>query len=386
MKDLIIKEIEKIKHELWNINDYLYHNPEIGNNEFKAAEKLTSFLKKYKFYVEMNIADKPTAFKAIYKSSIEGPNIAFFCEYDALPEIGHGCGHDMIGTMGAGAAVGLSKVLDKIGGQITVFGTPAEECDGAKVYMKKQGLFQDVDVAMMLHPADQTYESGYSLAMDAIQFAFKGKAAHAAASPELGINALNAVILTFNGIDSLRQHVTSDVRIHGIIKEGGIAANIVPDRAVAQFYVRAAKRKVLNSVVEKVKKIAQGASMMTGASLEISNYEISYDDMNTNRTLSDAFNSNLKYAGEDEILSSKPESGSMDMGDVSSVVPSIHPYIGLGTPGVPGHTKEFADLTVTLRAHEEIIKGASAMALTGYDVITDRELLGKIKDEFKDNK
>lgn len=382
MRDLILKEVENIKHKLWEINDYIYNNPEIGNEEFKAVKKLTSFLEENNFTVDLGILDKPTAFKATYKSDRKGPNIAYLCEYDALPEIGHGCGHNMIGTMGVGAAVALSKVLDSIGGQITVLGTPAEECDGAKVEMTEKGVFDDVDVAMILHPSDVTYESGKSLAMDAIQFYFKGKASHAAAEPEAGINALDAVILTFNGINALRQHIPSDTRIHGIIKEGGVAANIVPDKSIAQFYVRASTREALNKVVEKVKNIAKGASLMTGAELEISNYEISYDNMKTNITLSKVFNNNLKYVGVKDILPAKESYGSVDMGNVSNVVPAIHPYIGIGCFNTAAHTKEFAEATVTDAAHEALVQGASALALTGYEVIKDRGLLIDIKEEF----
>lgn len=382
MKKIILEELNKLKEELWNISDYIYNNPEPGNKEFKAVEKLTAFLKKNNFEVEIGIIDKPTAFKAIYKSCKEGPNIAFLCEYDALPEVGHGCGHNMIGTMGAGAAAALSKVLDRTGGQITVFGTPAEECDGGKVYMVEAGIFNGIDVAMLVHPDGVTHESGTSNAMDAIQFHFTGKASHAASAPEEGINALDAVILTFNGINALRQHVTTDVKIHGIIKEGGVAANIVPDNATAQFYVRAATREKLDPVVEKVKNIARGASLMTGASLEISNYELSYDNMNTNSVLSKTFTDNLRYMGVKDILPAENGYGSADMGNVSKVVPSIHPYIGIGCPGVAGHTEEFADNTVTEKGHEALIQGAAAMALTGYDVITDNELLKRIKEEF----
>lgn len=383
MKETILKELKKIKEELCNISEYIYNNPELGNKEFKAIEKLTDFLRNNSFEVEVGIVNKPTAFKAIYKSDKKGPNIAFLCEYDALPQIGHGCGHNMIGTMGVGAAVALSKVLNSIGGQITVFGTPAEETDGAKVELVDKGVFDGIDAAMMVHPEGSTYESGSSLAMDAIQFDFTGKASHAAASPEEGINALDAVILTFNGINALRQHVTTDIRIHGIIKEGGVAANIVPDKAIAQFYVRASTRKKLDPVVEKVKNIAKGASLMTGSSLEISNYEISYDNMNTNTILSKTFTENLKYIGVKEILPAKAEYGSADMGNVSKVVPAIHPYIGIGCPEVAGHTKEFADNTVTEKGHEALIQGAAAMALTGYDVIVDKELLKQIKEEFE---
>lgn len=384
MRDLILKELQNIKYKLKEINEYIYNNPEIGNKEFKAVEKLTSFLKENGFQVDLMVLDKPTAFKAVFKSDKAGANIAFLCEYDALPGIGHGCGHNMIGTMGVGAAIALSKVLQDIGGQITVFGTPAEETDGAKVDMAKQGIFNNIDVAMILHPADVTYESGASLAMDALQFDFKGKSSHAAAQPEEGINALDAVIQTFNGINALRQHVTSDVRIHGIIKEGGIAANIVPDKAVAQFYVRARTRETLDLVVEKVKNVARGAAIITGAELQISNYEISYDNMITNTTLSKAFNDNLKCVGIENILPAKDGYGSIDMGNVSRVVPAIHPYIGIGCSAA-GHSREFAEATVTSKAEGVLIQGAAALALTAYDVITKGELLKNIKKEFNAN-
>jgi amidohydrolase len=378
----VIKEIQGLREQLCEISDYICSNPEMGNQEFKAMEKLTSFLKRCAFSVETNIVNMPTAFKAVYDSSKPGPSISFLCEYDALPGIGHGCGHNMIGTMGCGAAVGLSKVLDKTGGRVVVLGTPAEETNGAKVTMAEMGVFSDIDVAMILHPDDKTYESGSSLAMDALQFDFRGKTSHAAASPHEGINALDAVILTFNGINALRQHVTSDVRIHGIVKEGGKAANIVPDRAIAQFYVRAGKKKYLKEVAEKVKNIALGAAMMTGASLEISNYEISYDDMTTNQNLSKAFNENLKHVGVSDIHTQKSDYGSIDMGNVSNVVPAIHPYISISDAKLIGHTSEFKDATMAGKAHDALIKGACALALTGYDILTDKELLKRVKEEF----
>lgn len=383
MKEVILNEIDKIKEEMIAISDYIYYNPELGDKEYKAAERLTKFLEDNCFKVKIGICNRSTAFKAVYDSGIQGPSIAYLCEYDALPEVGHGCGHNMIGTMSAGAAAALSKVLDKIGGRIIVLGTPAEETNGAKVDMAAQGIFDDVDVAMILHPDDKNYESGYSLAMEAIQFSFKGKSCHAASEPETGINALNAALLTFDGINALRQHLQSDVRIHGIIKEGGIAANIVPDKAVAQFYVRAKKKRYLKEVVDKVKNVARGAALMTGAELDISNYELSYDNMNTNKALSDTFNKNLKSTGTSEIYPSKTSYGSIDMGNVSNVVPAIHPYIGIGGAEILGHTKEMADLTITNAAHDAMTIGALALALTGYDVIVDKNLLENIKKEFE---
>ncbi|HEY2420789.1 MAG TPA: M20 family metallopeptidase [Neobacillus sp.] len=382
MKDQLKEYLGTIQNRLWEISDYLYYHPELGDQEFGSMERLVEFLAEHHFTVEKGIVGRPTAFKAVYDSKKVGPTIAYLSEYDALPEVGHGCGHNMIGTMSAGAGVLLSKVIDEIGGRVVVLGTPAEETNGAKVPMAEQGIFADIDAAMIVHPGDESYESGESLAMDAIQFAYKGRTSHAAASPEEGINALDAVIQLFNGINALRQHVTSDVRIHGIIKEGGVAANVVPDKAVAQFYVRAKDRNYLNEVVEKVKNIAKGASLMTGAEVQISNYELSYDNIITNQALSQLFTKNLLTTDVKNVKKAKNTYGSIDMGNVSHVVPAIHPYIGLDSPGLIAHTREFADLTITDNSHNVLSSGALALAATGYDLITNKEEFEKMKNEF----
>ncbi|GGB44282.1 amidohydrolase [Virgibacillus dakarensis] len=385
MKNRLKEELKVIEQELWAMSNQLYRNPELGDQEFQSMELFTDYLAKHQFNIEIGIVNRPTAFKAEYKSSKPGPAIAYLAEYDALPEVGHGCGHNLIGTMSTGAGVILSKLVAETGGSVTVFGTPAEETNGAKVPMSESGTFDGIDTAMILHPADQSYASGESLAMDAIQYSYSGKSAHAAASPEKGINALDSVIQLFNGINALREHLPSDVRIHGIIANGGQAANVVPDKAVAQFYIRAKERAYLNKVVEKVKNIAKGAALMTGAKLEITNYELSYDNMITNHTLSEVFTKNLGEAGVEIIHPAKQDYGSIDMGNVSQVVPAIHPYIGLNEPGLIAHTKEFADKTITGDGKSALSKGTLALASTGYDLLTNSELLQKVKDEFKQN-
>ena len=382
MKSTIEDFIHSMKDELIAISDYIYAHPEPGNEEFLAVEKLTEFLKKHDFQIDTGVAGKATAFHAVYDSGKPGAHVAYLCEYDSLPGIGHGCGHNMIGTMGAGAGIALSKIISSTGGKISVFGTPAEETDGAKVDMASQGLFDEVDAAMILHPAQSSVKSGKSLAMDALQFSYKGKASHAAAQPEKGINALDGVLLLFNGINALRQHVTSDVRIHGIITEGGLAANIVPEDATAQFYIRAATREGLDAVVEKVMRIAEGASLMTGATLTVSNYEISYDNLKTNETLSEAFTKNLLAAGESVVLSPEKGSGSLDMGNVSYRAPAIHPYIGFGAPNAIAHTVDFAKATITDAGHDALIRGIKALSYTGYDLLTDKALLEAVRQEF----
>lgn len=368
MKEILFNEGQKIKDRLAEISEYIYHNPELGNQEFKAVEILTSFLEEHHFNVEREFLNIKTAFRATFDSKKEGPTIGYLCEYDALPEIGHGCGHNMIGPMSAGAGILLSKILDEVGGRIIVYGTPAEETDGAKVILAENGVFDELDVAMMAHPASETIRSGDTIALYPLQFTYKGKTAHAAASPHEGINALNSVIQLFNGIDALRQHVTPDVRMHGIITSGGVAANIVPDEAVAQFYFRAATKETLEDVVEKVKKIAEGAALMTGATLSMERYELPYDNLVTNENLSEAFNENLRMLGITEIKEKK-SAGSSDIGNVSHITPTIHPYIGISDCHITGHSRGLADATITPLGHERLLVGTLALAYTGYDVL-----------------
>jgi len=371
MKSILFEKGKEIHRELCEISDFIYHNPELGNEEYKAAEKLTSFLQEHDFDIETEFLGIKTAFRATYDSNKEGPIIGYLCEYDALPEIGHGCGHNMIGAMSAGAGVILSKVLNEIGGKIIVYGTPAEETNGAKVIFAEQGVFDELDVAMMVHPSDKTIESGTSMALYPLQFTYTGKTAHAASCPQEGINALNSVIQLFNGIDALRQHVTPDVRIHGIITNGGVAANIVPDKAVAQFYFRASTKEILDDVLVKVKNIAQGAALMTGSKLEMTRYELPNDNLKTNKSLSEAFSKNLRTLGIKNIYEAK-DTGSSDIGNVSQKTPTIHPYIGISNFNVTGHSVNMADATITPFAHERLLIGTLALVYTGYDVLMNK--------------
>ncbi|WP_413230960.1 M20 family metallopeptidase [Niallia circulans] len=388
MKQIILDTINENEAKFKDISIYIGENPELGHEEFKACEILTDTLKQHGFNVEIGICDLPTAFKATFDSGKAGPVIGYMAEYDALPELGHACGHNLIGTMGIAAGIGLSKVLSETGGKVIVYGTPAEETKGGKVTMAEAGIFEELDVAMMVHPLDNYMTSGDSLAMDAIQFEFFGKAAHAAASPHLGINALDAVLQTFNSINALRQHIKSDARIHGVITEGGKAANIVPDYAVAQFYVRAGKREEVNKLVEKVKQCAEGAALQTGATVKSSFYEFSYDDMITNQTLSDLFTKQLVDLGVDasEIQEQRDGSGSLDMGNVSQVVPSIHPYVKICNEAYACHTHEFREAAMSDQGRDAMILGAKSMALTGLEILTNKELLAEIKAEFIKNK
>ena len=273
MKNILLEKGQELHEKLCEISDYIYKNPELGNKEYKAVEVLTSFLKEHNFEIEKELLGIETAFRAIYDSKKEGPTIGYLCEYDALPLIGHGCGHNMIGSMSAGAGVILSKVIDKVGGRIIVYGTPAEETNGAKVILAEEGVFDELDVAMMVHPADITAKSGTSMALYPLQFTYKGKTAHAAACPQDGINALNAANVALNAIAYLRETFKEEdaIRVHYVITEGGAGVNSVPDRVVIDMYIRARTLDAIKDVDAKVDRALRGGALAIGAGVEIIN-------------------------------------------------------------------------------------------------------------------
>jgi amidohydrolase len=383
MKQTISDTIDLHAEEWKAISTFIGNNPELGHEEFLASARLTELLEAHGFEVQRGVLDIPTSFIATYNSGKPGPVAAFLAEYDALPELGHACGHHLICMMSIGAAIGLKSVLNETGGTIRVYGTPAEETKGAKVPMAAAGLFDDIDFALMAHPFYTYEQSGKSLAMDAIQFEYFGKPAHAAANPYAGINALDAVLQLFNSINALRQQLKSDARIHGIINDGGKAPNIIPDYASAQFYVRSASRAYTDELVRKVKLCAEGAALQTGCKLQSFNYEYSYDELRTNETLSRVFNRNLNAMGisSDEIEIGK-DHGSLDLGNVSIHCPTIHPFMKVVDEKHSLHTKEFRDLAMEDRALNGMIFSAKALASTAFDVMSSSELLQEIKDEF----
>lgn len=378
--------IDKTQEELKELNQYIFENPELGLKEYKACEAHVNLLRKHGFEIEEKYVGIDTAFKAVKHSGKPGPTIAYLAEYDALPGIGHGCGHNLLGTTSTGAGIVLGELISEIGGTVMVLGTPAEENFGGKVDMVNNGVFDEVDVVMISHPLDRHLKSGTSLAIEAIQFTFKGKTSHAAAFPEKGINALDAAINTFNNINALREHMRSDARVHGIIKEGGKAANIVPDLAIAQFYVRATTKTYLGELVEKVKNCARGASLAAGTELQIENYEATYDNMVTNQTLMKTYSNNLKKFGVNHMDESEEAPWSMDAGNVSHVCPTIHPSFKISEKEVVVHTIEFAEATIEPLAYEGMKKTIGTQVLTAIDVIQNESLLIAIKEEFKSKK
>lgn len=352
--------------------------PELGFAEYKAVALLTETLAEAGFTIEQGVGKLPTAFRATLGQG--KPNIALLCEYDALPGLGHACGHNLIGTASVGAALALAPLIEDLGGTLTVIGCPGEETGGGKVILVEEGVFNQIDAALMFHPSDQNVLMSPTNALDAYEFIFTGQAAHAASSPELGVNALDAVILLFNGINALREHLPAEVRIHGIISEGGVAPNIVPDLAKARFYLRAPHRDLLDTTTAKVKKIAQGAAQMTGAQVTWEQFELPNDNLIPNETMSLAFGANLQKLGVTEIEEFAPTSGSSDMGNVSRVVPAIHPYLKLDE-NLVAHTKEFAQASVGPKSGEVVRLAAQALAYTIVDLLTTPDLLQAAKKE-----
>jgi amidohydrolase len=382
IKKRVIEEIDRIAPRLVEISHEIHANPELLFEERKAAALVAKELEAAGFSVERGIAGLETAFRAEYAFKGNGPKIAFLAEYDALPEIGHACGHNIIGTSALGAGLGLASVLDVLPGTAFVFGTPAEEGGGGKIIMADKGVFESIDAAMIVHPGSVTKVEAKALAALPIKIIFRGKPAHAASVPHEGINALDALIETFNNINALRQHVRPDVRIHGIITKGGAAANIVPEYAEGNFIVRAAEKRYHQEIVEKVKNCARAGALATGATVEFESHGLVYDPMKHNKTLGDAFTANLSAIGWEESKEPKPGMGSTDMGNVSQVVPSIHPSMAICDIKVPGHSHEFCDAARSPRGDGCLVAAAKAMALTAVDLFTDAALLKAVKEEF----
>ncbi|MGF7057972.1 M20 family metallopeptidase [Brassicibacter mesophilus] len=386
-KKHIISSIESGREKYISISHQIHNRPEIGNEEFFASKLLSDTLANHGFNVSVGVAGHPTGFIGRKRAaSSSGSVIGFLAEYDALPSLGHACGHNIIGATSVAAAIALGSIIDEIGGEVVVFGTPAEEGGpngSAKGSFVRENLLEEIDACMMLHPSNRTTITGNSLAVDPLDFEFIGKSAHASAAPEEGINALDSVILLFNGINALRQHVADDVRIHGIITHGGDAPNIIPDYAKARFFIRAETKSKLDEVTKKVKAIAEGAAMATGSKLNIIAFQNPVDNLLINKRLDEVFKNNLENLGEKFDACSKKGIGSTDTGNISQVVPTIHPTIKIGNKNLVGHTVAFRNAAITAEADNALLLGAKALALTGLDLIIDTELLNQIKQEFK---
>ncbi|MHB1253754.1 MAG: M20 family metallopeptidase [Candidatus Humimicrobiaceae bacterium] len=377
-------EIDKISKRAIEMANYLFDNPELGLKEYKSKDYLIRELLNNGFEVKEGVGGLDTSFRAEYSFKSPGPTIAFIAEYDALNNLGHACHHHLIGSGSVNTAIALSKLGNRLCGKIVCVGTPAEEIMDAKGIMIKNGAFKGIDVSLMFHGGSRNNNKLIILAVDVLEFSYKGKAAHAAAAPYEGINALDAVILLFNSVNALRQQLKEDVRIHGNVVKGGDAVNIIPEIASARIGIRAQKRQYLNEVVEKVKNCAKGASLQTGAELTISVFEDPGSDLLKNSYLNKEYEENFTSLGikldDDPFLL-----GSTDIGNLSYYMPAIHPMVKT-TENCALHTVECLNYGKTELAYNGMLTGMKSIGMTGIKVLIDSEFLKNIKKEFTEQK
>jgi len=374
--------IDEHREALIGISNSIHEEPELGHQEFKASALLVEALRGHGYTVDLGVVGMKTAFVARGPKR-EGPTIGVLAEYDALPGIGHACGHNLIAASALGAAIGLSAVAKELPGNVVIYGTPAEEGvvenAGGKVVMLNE--IRKADAAIMVHPANMWGSYSTNNARESFLVEFFGKSSHAGGAPEKGINALEGVIQTFNGINALRQHINRDVRIHGIIKRGGDSPNVVPDYASAHLYVRAPTMPMLEEYYGKVLDIIKGAELMTGTKSKVRKIANTYANSLPNKTLTDLFRKEMEEAGVDFPEEKEPRKGggSTDFGNVSQVMPALSAYINIGP--VTLHSPEGAAMTATPEAHDVMIKAAKGLAFTAIDLLKRPGLLEAAKKE-----
>ncbi|MFC1950104.1 M20 family metallopeptidase [Chloroflexota bacterium] len=385
LKASVTGEVGARRHQLSELSLKIHSNPELGFHETKAAAWLSQYLEESGFSIEQGICELPTAFRGSYGQG--KPTIAILAEYDALPSLGHACGHNLIATCAVGAGVASKPAIDRFGGRILIIGTPAEELYGGKIIMANKGAFDDLDIAMMVHPGVYDTASTQALACQTLEVEFFGKAAHAAARPEAGINALEAMLNSFIAINSLRQHIKDKARIHGIITDGGEAANVVPAHSAGTFLVRAEDDAYLDELKERVLSCFIGASTATSARLEYKWGDTYYTPLQNNPTLAQLFRQNMQSLGRKVYLSDPTGAhGSTDMGNVSQLVPSIHPSVAIAPIEVLLHSPQFALAAASEAGINGLLDAAKALAMTVVDLLANPEIVTKVKEEFTKNK
>lgn len=379
MKNDIAEHVDSIKQELFKAARKIWQYRELSLQEHKSSKLLQSLAEKHCFTVRSGLAGMTTAFEASFNKGRGNYKIAFLAEYDALPHVGHGCGHNLIGTASLGAAVGLSKIAQKAGLEVFLFGTPAEETIGGKISMLEAGCFDEMDFIIMFHPSCLNSVSGDSLAISAFDVTFHGKPAHAAADPFNGINALDGLVSFYNSIAMLRQQLRSDARIHFIIRQGGYALNIIPEKAVGEIAIRAKDRAYLEIITEKIRKMARASASATFTKVNFRMSMPTYYEMHQHPVLADTF---LKTAEELGIsdFSYRINAGSVDIGNVSHRIPSLHAYLKIADEDVPGHSAEFARAAVKEESLEIMVKAAKIMAITSLKIINDPVLYAGLKN------
>lgn len=384
-RQIILDYIENENHKYLEMSHQIHQRPELGNEEIFASRTLIEDLIAHDFDVETDIAGHATGFIARYDSGIEGPTIGFLAEYDALPGLGHACGHNIIGTASVLAGIALKQVIDKIGGKIIVLGCPAEEGGengSAKATYVKAGVIDELDVALMVHPGNETYRTIDTLAVDVLDIKFYGKSTHASENADEAKNALDAMISYFNGVAQLRQHIKRRQRVHGVILDGGKAANIIPDFTHARFYTRATSRQELDVLTERVGQIAKGAAIQTDCDFEFGPIQNGVNEFIKTSKLDDLF---AKYATEmgEAVIDDDFGYGSTDTGNVSHCIPTIHPHIKIGSRNLVGHTHRFREAAGSTHGDQALIRGAKILALMGQELIENKPLFEEIIEQYQ---
>ena len=395
LSETTTQAIEAARPELVEVALDIHAHPELNYQEQHAAQLLSGTLEKHGFKVERGVGGVETAFTATLPGEVGGgPTVAVLAEYDALPEIGHGCGHNLIAMAAIGAGLGLKANLGGLPGNIMVIGTPAEEGGGGKIRMLDAGVFKGVDAVLSSHPSSNRtvipteipMGESWSLAMVGYRYIFHGKAAHAAAMPHEGINALNGVIHLFNGIDSLRQHLREDTRIHGIITDGGMAPNVVPEYAAANFMLRCRDRDYLSDViVGRVRQAAEGAAAMTGCRLEVEEYYPFYENVRPNAVIAGLLLNNAGVSGlplDEPFPGRQGSAASTDFGNVSQALPAYELRYAVSETPVASHSREMTETAISEYAINAAINVAKAMTLTACDLLLDPSALLAAKAEF----
>lgn len=379
-KQGILDYIENNKYDYVEISHRIHERPELGNEEIFASRTLIDKLKENDFDIETDIAGHATGFIATYDSGQEGPVIGYLAEYDALPGLGHACGHNIIGTASVLAGSALKQVIDRIGGKVVVLGCPAEEGGengSAKASYVKAGIIDDIDIALMIRPGNATYPTIDTLAVDVLDIKFYGKSAHASENADEALNALDAMISYFNGVAQLRQHIKKSQRVHGVILDGGKAANIIPDFTHARFYTRATTRKELDILTEKVNQIARGAAIQTGCDYEFGPIQNGVNEFIKTPKLDELFEKYALEVGED-VSHDDFGFGSTDTGNVSHIVPTIHPHVKIGSRNLVGHTHRFREAAASVHGDQALIHGAKIIALMGLELIENKGMFDEI--------
>jgi len=376
--------IDAMSAELLGLSHAIHGEPELALEEFKAAKRLSDAVEGHGIQVQREAFGLKTAFAAEFGKAA-GPNVAILSEYDALPGIGHACGHNIIATSAYGAAMALAKLNGQLPGRVRYMGTPAEERFGGKEMMAREGAFEKVDAAMMMHPSNLNIVTMPCIAISEVEVVYHGLSAHASAMPYRGLNALDAVVTAYQSIAQLRQHIKPTERIHGIITEGGLAANIVPERAACRFYVRAADAHELKPLKARVHACFEAGALATGCKAEIHWGITDYLDLKTNWPMAEAYKKNAQKLGRDFFpIEHIPAgfAGSTDMGNVSHRVPSIHPMLAVAPPNVIIHNPEFARWAASDQGDLAVLDGAKSLAFTAIDLMCDAQLMKTVKADY----